>query len=351
MKAKLVVPLFFAIVIVGLMFIAGCTRINDVHQNTTKTDFNITFDAESALLLNSLQEFNLEFMSTQTITRGEKLEKIWKKTKQVLYVSTGDLIGAYQGARLGAQAAPYFGPQVGTAIIVASGLVTGVAGSVDAYRDYAKKYQGSSTCCASLSFDWNKIYESPYYVYENMVDITEAEIQREIAAANVNMSFYSENPEYARIGIMHNIGLQKMIGENNITENRTTELKVIGGSDEEMMLKNPKFIAKYQDILKDINYFQQEFESVIGDSGINPSFNQITASPTAIEILDLFLDLYNNYYGALEDVDFIINFYADHIFESSALDGEEKNALLSSLAVAAYSPRFWVDKLPHFNHD
>ena len=69
------------------------------------------------------------------------------------------------------------------------------------------------------------------------------------------------------------------------------------------------------------------------------------ASSTAKEILKLFSDLYTKYPSKIEDVDFIIDYYAEHIFASSALSETDKDALFSSLSVAAYSPRYWVEHL------
>ena len=59
----------------------------------------------------------------------------------------------------------------------------------------------------------------------------------------------------------------------------------------------------------------------------------------------MFMTLYTQYPSKLDDIDFIVDYYANQIAVSKALNDSEKDAMFSALSVAAYSPRYWIDEL------
>jgi hypothetical protein len=61
--------------------------------------------------------------------------------------------------------------------------------------------------------------------------------------------------------------------------------------------------------------------------------------------MEMFMELYTRYPAQLEDVDFIVNYYADKIASADSLDTDQKEAMLSALSVSAYSPRYWISRL------
>lgn len=61
--------------------------------------------------------------------------------------------------------------------------------------------------------------------------------------------------------------------------------------------------------------------------------------------MDMFMQLYTRYPAQLEDVNFIVNYYANKIADSRALSSDQKEAMLSALSVSAYSPRYWISQL------
>lgn len=139
---------------------------------------------------------------------------------------------------------------------------------------------------------------------------------------------------------MHNICLQKL---SEPVGDKVTPA-IIGGSIESRIMQHPDYIRQYQAALDNISYYLGEFDKVFGEYGINLTYTYVCIFYCK-EILKLFSDLYTKYPSKIEDVDFIIDYYAEHIFASSALSETDKDALFSSLSVAAYSPRYWVEHL------
>ena len=344
MKAKLIVKwMGFMLLAASVMSIGSCTQVYE-QQNGMVQDSEEIVEDEALVLLSTLQNFNETVLQAAVTTReGEDgfWHTVWKVTKRVVKVASGDLLGAAEGGAAGAGVGYLIGGAAGAGVgLVAGGITCGVSGSIEAYEKDVEQNQDKSEC-APMEFNWETIYSNPKYVYDTMVDITEDEIQQEIARANVDVSFFEEHPEYVRIGAMHNICLQKL---SEPVGDKVTPA-IIGGSIESRIMQHPDYIRQYQAALDNISYYLGEFDKVFGEYGINPTYNPMYASSTAKEILKLFSDLYTKYPSKIEDVDFIIDYYAEHIFASSALSETDKDALFSSLSVAAYSPRYWVDHL------
>ena len=47
----------------------------------------------------------------------------------------------------------------------------------------------------------------------------------------------------------------------------------------------------------------------------------------------------------MDDIDFIVSYYMRAIESSPELTPDEKEMIFTGLAVAAYSPRLWIDKI------
>ena len=316
MKAKSIINLLVVGLLVTFLF-SRCVQAHEEYEKEQEVTDNIA--NEALLLLSTLQDFNDDVLFAATITREDEggfWQTVWKVTRRVIKVASGDLLGAAEGGAAGAGVGAVIGGATGAGVgLIAGGIVCGVSGSVEAYEKDVEKNEEKSEC-SPMKFDWNTIYSNPKYVYDTMVNITEDEIQQEIARANVDVSFFKENPEYVRVGAMHNICLQKL---SEPVGDRITPA-IIGGSIEGRIMQHPDYIKQYQAALDNISYYLGEFDKVFGENGINPTYNPMYASSTAKEILKLFSDLYTKYPSKIEDVDFIIDYYAEHIFASTALN-------------------------------
>lgn len=247
MKAKLIVKwMGFMLLAASVMSIGSCTQVYE-QQNGMVQDSEEIVEDEALVLLSTLQNFNETVLQAAVTTReGEDgfWHTVWKVTKRVVKVASGDLLGAAEGGAAGAGVGYLIGGAAGAGVgLVAGGITCGVSGSIEAYEKDVEQNQDKSEC-APMEFNWETIYSNPKYVYDTMVDITEDEIQQEIARANVDVSFFEEHPEYVRIGAMHNICLQKL---SEPVGDKVTPA-IIGGSIESRIMQHPDYIRQYQAI-------------------------------------------------------------------------------------------------------
>lgn len=135
------------------------------------------------------------------------------------------------------------------------------------------------------------------------------------------------------------------IVNNETAKSTTIPTEIIGQQDSVALeyFKNPEFVAQYQSLQDRILYTITELGTLDFDLYFsNPEIQQV--SDTTAKIMELFLDIYTKYPNGFEDIDEIINHYIQEI-EKSNLSSYDKEYLFTGLSVAAYSPRFWADKL------
>lgn len=345
MKTKFVLPIFGVVMLTALALnLTGC---NDREAAPSEPVVQDSYTDEESALIADLAAFNRTLLNdvTRTQQASPAFKKLWRVLVRVCKVASADIIGAAAGSATGlATGLIVSGGNVvaGGVLAVVGGATTSISCSVKAYEKDLDRHGRIK----DMALDGNSIYTDPYYVYQHFASVTEDEIRQYAASCNVNVDFLSENPEYNRMGVIHNIALEKLFQ----SAAETPQTRVIGGNTdnslESQLLHHKDFVKDYKEQISYAEYYLSQFDEVFTDEGsINPKLNIYRLSPAAKEIMDMFMQLYTRYPTQLEDVDFIVNYYANAIANSKALDPDQKEAMLSALSVSAYSPRYWISQL------
>lgn len=345
MKTKLVLPIFGAVMLTALAL--NFTSCNDREAAQSEPVVQNSYTDEESALIADLAAFNSTLLNDETRTQqaSPSFKKFWRVLVRVCKVASADVCGAVGGSVAGlATGLIVSGGNViaGGALAVVGGATTSISSSVKAYEKDLDRHGPIK----DMALDGNSIYTDPYYVYQHFASVTEEEIQQYAASNNVNVDFLTKNPEYNRMGAIHNIALEKLF--QYATE--APQTRIIGGNTdnslESQLLHHKDFVKAYREQISYTEYYLSQFDEVFTDEGaINPKLNIYRLSPAGKEIMDMFIELYTRYPAKLEDVDFIVNYYANKIADSNALDPDQKEAMLSALSVSAYSPRYWISKL------
>lgn len=341
MKTKLVLPIFGAVIFTALALnFTGCYDRESPQQAPI---MQTSYTEEESALIADLAAFNYTLLNDETRTEqsAPSFKKIWRALVRVCKVASADVGGAVGGSLAGLATGVIISGGnaiVGGVLAVTGGVTTSISCSVKAYEKDLDRHGRIK----DMTFDSNRIYTDPYYVYQYFASVTDEEIEQYVAACNVNVDFLSENPEYNRMGALHNIALDKL----TCSETEVPQTRIIkDDSPETQLLHHKDFIKSYKDQISYTEYYLSQFDEVFTDEGINPQLNIQRLSPAAKEIMEMFMELYTRYPAQLEDVDFIVNYYADKIASADSLDTDQKEAMLSALSVSAYSPRYWISRL------
>ena len=293
---------------------------------------------EATQLIANLESFNKNLLKQKESTRGFTTSLF-----KFLAISGADILGAWEGGKVGGVIGSIGGP-AGTAIgAVTVGLICGTGASYLAYET-----------CSGYSVHYNPdMYSGPIYVYDNpaaiYTELRKIEDEQRVALkkeTNISVNFPDEYKLVENVGIDHNIILENLVRkEPTKSIGEITFSEQLDQNDSTVLnyLSNPDFVAQYQSI-------QDKILNAITEIGAidlevyyaNPEGQQV--SSTAKKIMELFMEIYTKYPDGFDDIDTIINYYIQKIESADFLTQEEKECLYSGLSVAAYSPRFWADR-------
>lgn len=275
---------------------------------TSQTVISDAF-ANDPLIIN-LQALNDSLLlQTKPETRG--LFGNW--FRKVLRIAVADILGAVKGAGLGS----VFGP-AGTYI---GAVVVGAASSYDSYH--------SGDLNLSKASDYNFIpqedVERAFIIARNSGD-TLAE------RADLTLPDPLKIPQIyidaLKVGLYHNLTLRV------IEDSTPLEFCVEDGLTEQEVtfLHSAYFTNGYNEFLSNPQ---------------NYSFNYAIANPTKVDrIIQLFVEVYQNYPADQHDATEVINQYIEVIESDTQITEEQKQIVYSALATAAFSTDYWKSQEP-----
>lgn len=128
------------------------------------------------------------------------------------------------------------------------------------------------------------------------------------------------------VGVLHNVTLRI------IEEDLPLEYKLEDGltKDEIRMLQSDEFVEKYNYSLNHPKVFSIDYMS-----------ENITKED---KIIQLFLEVFQEYPSDMEDINYLINKYIELIESDAQITELQKEAVYFALSTAAYSTNYWYSK-------
>lgn len=302
MKTKLIFAVVCFILTTTMLCVAGCSESKQ--QEVSQTHAESTSDSESTTLVNRLQSFNNALIGAVTPETG--WSKFWRHFTQVCHYLFIITIGISLGLFCGKGLVAFF---TKSKIILRAGAAIGIL------------IIGGTSVFYAIDTDWQKDERKPtpfnttvqLYINQSVAEcIAEEEVMQMISKSDIHVPFFASHPQYNRIGAIYNIGLQK----------RGVPTFVIGRPCKAVMLEYPDFVKSK------------------AQHPNQPQSTPDALSPSAAKCLTLFQELYATYPKSLNDIDHIVQYYAEQIDASTAIAPHDKQIILSVLSIAAYSPRF-----------
>lgn len=258
-------------------------------------------------LVISLQNFNDSIVLTKPKTRSGWL--------RFLSVASADIAGSFELGKIGASLGSSF-PGYGTVIGGAIGATIGAAGA-----SYMADLATRTSISASDIVNSKELIQQAYcYVKEN--NLIEEYPTEEIAIALP--TGYESSKE---VGLLHNTILNSVAAPTNEEENE--EIAYPFTAVENAVLYSTEYIDSYESVLL----------KVINSDTNKPIF--VSEEGVSAEIINLFIEVFNQYPEDINDVNFIVNKYIEKIEASNLLSESEKKNIYDALSVAVFSFYHW----------
>lgn len=307
------------IVLIGIAIITitSCVKSNETivpEQNM------MSFEAvsQNSALLSDLNDYNAEYKSNNPETRaGQK----WLKFCAVV---GADLIGAYEGFKIGGEAGATIGGMVGHPVegAVIGAVVTGSVCGIGASYVAGRTVSGSSMNSNDLLF--NQLYDSMVDSYPRIEEIKEIQLNKTPVAKLVLV------PDRAiEMGALHNEMLSDL---NNNCLYTTTKVNdcdnlYLEQSIDKQILLNADFRVGCKD---DFSAVVNTGTSVIGDS-------------LPDKVMELYYELISGNTLTPENMVEHINSYYTIIKNSQELTMQEKDCIYTGLSVSLFSFDYWTE--------
>lgn len=300
-------------------------QVKPIAQNTTQ-------------LLTQLQSLNDSLATHKVVSRSGGL--------RFLAIAGGDIAGAGMGGGIGWSYGKYFGPKVGLTAAGICGLICGIGGSYQTYLDTKPIAQKNPSYMKILSSP-ELMYKVKYVIERKEQNTNNRPIydveSRSIGVGNLPPPRLIIPLDFAssiKVGTMHNKVLAELFDANLVDEINSYDEELVN-NEEYNIINSDEFKEDYLRILDKTKAMFSNIE----DGQLIENIESLDDSSIENKILKVFLDVYLNYPSKLEDVDYLINTYIKTIELSNSLSKEEKQTIYGAFAVAAYSPRFWINRI------
>lgn len=249
------------------------------------------------------------------LTRGHTQEKVDTTKTDVV---EADVMGAIVGGTAGA----FVDPEIITkSVAVIGGAIIGAAiTSITAAVDNANKdCDGVGVVMKSV----NRINYPNSLVNYNMIDIKEVDSMNTLSTLSLPEKYI----HLRRIGIMHNIMVDKLLKDDNLYDD-SQESKLIPKE----VTKRKKYEKNFNDMIKNC----LNWKSIRKDKKSNVGI-----------IINSFMSIYlkcvsiNNKDEAMK----VLKAYIELVHKRNDLAEKEKDCLISSFCVAWYSYLYWSEEL------
>ena len=299
-------------VIVALTLIAfSCTRKSDEAKHL-----------ENSGLLTELDHFNNELSASidDPSTRG-----FWSTVGRICAIVGADAIGAVEGGRIGGKIGAGIGAIAG-GNVVGGAVIGGAIGGVICGAGASYAADVGTRTLSTLE---------PGLLYNGLQTISDEDLLSVKQSAAVEVDMLPNYPNVEKIALQHNILLERVINgevfeDVDLSQDPYAEA-----------FKSIEFNNSYQTAVNEAVLFTRTLQN----STSKPVVDIEGLSPIANEVLSLFFDIYTEYPNKMDDIDFIVSYYMRAIEASPELTPDEKEMIFTGLAVAAYSPRLWIDKI------
>lgn len=326
--------IFATLSIISMSFVS-CSQDTNIITNNKDFEQNNLTDSK---LISEISEINESLIKDKNITRGNKPNRPGWTRKETIAVVWADCsaawVGAKRGVNIGSKVGAFFGnPHTGA---IVGGIIGGVvcAGASSWLAMPESKPQGGGRKKNVAKIPQDSIFvKFPQVSNEfgkftnnkmNLIDttlVTSKEVRKKIELDDETLSKISLNKESLNFGKMHNVLLSVLDGSSTIKESG-----ILHSND-----------SIYNSIINS-EEMKQLYNEILTNTKNKKYFNSDTKGDY---IMKLFSEILEEYAEEEMDVVTIINKYSDAINASSELDENDKECIMSGLATALYSFRYW----------
>lgn len=307
------------IALIGIVIVAitSCVKNNETieEEHNKKIEESVY---QNSPLLRDLSEYNTEYKSMNPETRaGQK----WLRFCAVM---GADLIGVYEGCRIGVEVGVTVGGVVGHPIegAVIGGVIAGSVCGIGASYVASK----SVSECAILSDDilFDQLYNFMTDNYSRIQEIKESQLNKTPIANQILV------PEQAIVmGALHNEGLSKLNSETlyNVTKVSNCEnLYLEQGVDKQILLNS------------DFRMGCKDHFALVLDAKTSPIGDSLPD-----KVMELYYELISGNAITPENMVNHINSYYSIVKNSQELTSQEKDCIYTGLSVSLFSFDYWKD--------
>lgn len=317
-----------------MSFVSCSQDTNIITSNKEIEQNNLT----NSKLISEISEINENLIKNKNITRGKKPNKPGWTRKETIAVVWADCSAAWTGAKggvnIGSKVGLVFGNPHTGAIVggIIGGVVCAGASSWLAMPEPKQQGGGRKKSIARIpqdslfikfpqvSNEFGKFTNAEMRLIDTAL-VASKEVREKIELDNETLSKINLNKEHLSFGKMHNVLLSVLDGSSTIKESG-----ILHSNDSiyNSIINSEEMKQLYNEILtntKDMKYFNSDTK---GDY-----------------IMKLFSEILEEYAEEEMDVVTIINKYSEAINASSELDENDKECIMSGLATALYSFRYW----------
>lgn len=311
---------------------------------------------QESLLLKDLSKFNQLKLSNR-----QKARSWYGEIGRFCAIASADIVGGFTTGKIGAKVGVFFGPKGAVAGAVIGGAIGAIGGSYSAYRSLSGFERNPSLIDkpnillkdVTPPIDYIEISYllSTKYPQNHMGplrSLSSSEEYCEVPSINKNdlnnfqsvlnpqidipdLEFKNNNIKEKSIfsGQLHNIGLDFIMKKDEINlENYSVREK---SPIEKKLFESNDLCKEYENVCSVVYKNESLLDYVKNDK----------TSPLSGKILDLFLELFNEYPTDLQDVKEIAEFYINKVEESTEINDKDKQILCNALTVAYYSFNYW----------
>lgn len=252
-----------------------------------------------------LYDLNDSLINSRPHSRG-----FWSFFKIACTIAFADIKGAYYGYK--------YGLPFGAKEAWISAAVTGVGASASA---------GKQAFSRAISY-----YPQEHILaaYVRTISDPNLEQKKDSISQFVKIKIPTDYVSVENLCTVHNLTLKSIQ-----TSNIISSIDINDGLTQEALdfVQSPAFKLKYNLYMGDPDSYSLDF--ALSDTESKHEY-----------VIQLFLDLYNNYPEDIEDVNYIIDQYIDIIENDEFFSLDEKEAIYIAIAMAGYSTEYWLDNYP-----
>lgn len=300
---------FISIFIITILF-CSCNGDEPINTYNYQQEDKLTtpYITEDSLLID-LQNLNDSLINSMPKIDGRGLRE-FREWSNIIAVALADIKGATYGAEQGAKIGGIIGAIIG-AIIMSAACSSLAMIDIELSR------------ATIVPFSQNQIE----LAYVSAISAPDIEQNKLLECSEIKLNIPTEYNHINDIGLYHNLTLKAL---------EDADLKNIqledGLRQEEIdVLHSDEFINRFKYVTENPNIYKLDY--------------MLENSTKEERIVQLFIQVYNEYTTNTEDVAYVINKYIDIIEQDNQITTTEKEVVYSALSTAVYSSNYWQNKI------